>query len=128
MCVVLQINCWPLSDYPMFAPPKKIENTYGFSLFYIPQDKQPIAIPINGGATIMHIYSQSIKNKDVLSLKKQISEDVKKFLFTQKIEYKIKDRIILKKVGLKRNHDQISIYTIGDILEIPAPDFRRSHE
>lgn len=123
MCVALQMNCWPLTDYPMFAPPKKIENTSGFSLFYILKNKEPIPIPINGGATIMHIYSQSIKNEDMTALKRQISDDLKKFLFAQKLTLNTDDRLILKKMGIKRKRGQINIYTIANIVEFPATDF-----
>lgn len=74
-----QINYWPLTDYPMFASPRTIDNVRWFSLNIEFTSGINIPIPIHGGAAVMNIYTEAIKKNDFIRLKSQIFKDLDEY-------------------------------------------------
>lgn len=110
---IFQINYWPFTDYPMFAPPKSIEKVSWFSLLCELSDERTVAIPVHGGAAVMKIYTEGIKNNDVSSLRSQMNKDIESygvFRLTQVQTAPI--RVVLRELRLKTVE--------GDVVPVPG--------
>jgi hypothetical protein len=74
---IFRINHWPLSDYPMFAYPRKLEDASGFRLRAEKAGGEMIDIPVLGGAATMFIYNGHIETGNFESLRPQMVSDAR---------------------------------------------------
>lgn len=105
IAIVLRIDVWPFSCYPMFSEPKIIDQIESFQLRSIKKNGEIQQISLPGHKQTWVKYHTLSNKKDFLGLQSEMRKDYEKYAATQKhIHHDKISELRLFRVGIKKKN------------------------
>lgn len=108
--VVLRIDIWPFSDYPMFSELHTTEHVGAYRMEALTRDNRSLTVHLYGGKNIWQAYETLLSKNDIPALQIQMKRDMDAYL-EKNPDVKIAEiaEVRLVSVGLHESSDKKTV-------------------